>query len=945
MSTSRRAAPPSISRTSNTTTSRMATQYTPPSYSYSSQAYKHSSLNQSQSHSPNNEDQQQSPISRSPNESHAYSHHQHQHQSRFSFIPIIPSSLLLSTKKSLNLRENLRDISRNMNITTNLKYRQRRRLFKFVSIVFFSCLTLWSLVHYFFVRHGSSSSVVVSFPSSFSSLLFSSPASDSSKEGGNFDPLNREEEEEEVDYEAIASSRARSSSPPRGGSMRKLTDEILNNLFLDAETCRATFPGLMKEIDDAVAKGPFKVKRSSDLGPMQVRIRDGKIYVLHAQRKRDLSREMVNSRTAALHQLHRALLTLPPSDRSLISDLDTILTINILDTPFGTALQYARNADPVHAPSDPDARTFLIPHFSFWAWDLPFIGSISRAASTITNLETTQFQGNRWHSHKDPRAVWRGTTWFNSMHNPQLRYKLVSTAKGKPWADVQSLEWTTTTTTTTGNGENKNATNSLAIEDFCKYKYVLHTEDISYSGRFQFLQMCASVTLTPPIQWMQHTTHLVKPLFSSDLDLDKARSLRMRKDGKTKDTRAKPRKTAKDGIWTPHARHERAWPRRYDPNEANIVFVSPDWSDLEDTIHWLEEHPKVAEGMARRQRELFVGGGYFSPAAEACYWRELVRGWAKMARPEKAVVACSQLEHHHVHRFPRCSWQPRREKQTLSCKHDPSKLPKRQLTALAHGHECSTQGVPFQDHPVTVAQSKSRHARSPVLPYPPHILRELFACDFLSACPRKRRMLVWVEKRILQQLDVRRLHRLEDLFPVLAYVSVISFSISCSLSHTIKIPASFAISSPPPPHTRIADGSTHNFHLPLPQPNTTSRSRRPSLCQPPLMSPSSMPTSASSSASTINPPAPHVHNRNKFGARIRLEPVRGQAVVHRMQQTKVTGQAHSRGGVATGAQVKDVQGRGEQEVELEGGTGGNVGVGGGVVGREDLDVEGVVLFQ
>lgn len=271
MSTSRRAAPPSIPGTSSNTTSRTATQYTPPSYS--SQAYKHSPL--SQSHSPNNEDQQ-SPMS-NHNKSHAYSHH-HQHHSRFS-IPIIPSSLL--STKSLNLRDNLRDM-RNMNIT-NLKYRQRRRLVKLVSVVFFSCLTLWSLVHYFF-RHGSSSSVVVSFPS-----LFSSSVSSSSKEGGKFDPLNGEEEEGKVDHEAIARS-----SSPRRGSMRTLTDEILNNLFLDAETCRTTFSGLMKEIDDAVAKGPFKVKRSSDLGPMQVRIRDGKMYVLHAQRKRDLSREMVN---------------------------------------------------------------------------------------------------------------------------------------------------------------------------------------------------------------------------------------------------------------------------------------------------------------------------------------------------------------------------------------------------------------------------------------------------------------------------------------------------------------------------------------------------------------------------------------------------------------------------------------------------------------------------
>lgn len=294
MSTSRRAAvPPSIPKTrSNTTTSRISTQYTPPpppSYSSSSQAYKQNSplsQSQSQSHnSPNEEDQQQSPIlSRSPNESHAYSHHhQHQHQrhsSRFSILTIPSSLLLLLSTKSLSLRDNLRDM-RNMKNITNLKYRQRRRLYKFVSILFFSCLMLWSLDHYF--CYGSSS--VVSLTS-----LFSFSASGSSKEGGNSNPSNGEEGEEEVDYEVIT----RSSSPPRGGSMRKLTDEILNNLFLDAETCRATFPGLMKEIDDTVAKGPFKVKRSSDLGPMQVRIRDGKIYVVHAQRKRDLSREMVN---------------------------------------------------------------------------------------------------------------------------------------------------------------------------------------------------------------------------------------------------------------------------------------------------------------------------------------------------------------------------------------------------------------------------------------------------------------------------------------------------------------------------------------------------------------------------------------------------------------------------------------------------------------------------
>lgn len=284
MSTSRRAPPPPISRTSTSTNSRMASQYTPPSYS-SSQAYNHSPLSQSH-HSPS--EGGQSPKPSNHNESHAYSHHHH-HHSRFSIVPIIPSSSL--STKSLNLRDNLRRDMRDMNGITNLKkYRQRRRLFKLASILFFSCLTLWSLFHYFFFHHGGSSTV--------SPFFYSFSSGSSKKEGGgNFNPSDLGEEEEVVDYEAIASSsRTKSSSPRGGGSVRrKLTDEILlNNLSLDGETCRATFPGLMKEIDDTVAKGPFKVKRSSDLGPMQVRIREGRIYVLHAQRKRDLSREMVN---------------------------------------------------------------------------------------------------------------------------------------------------------------------------------------------------------------------------------------------------------------------------------------------------------------------------------------------------------------------------------------------------------------------------------------------------------------------------------------------------------------------------------------------------------------------------------------------------------------------------------------------------------------------------
>lgn len=46
---------------------------------------------------------------------------------------------------------------------------------------------------------------------------------------------------------------------------------------------------------------------------------------------------------------------------------------------------------------------------------------------------------------------------------------------------------------------------------------------------------------------------------------------------------------------------------------------------------WLREHPEVAEGIARRGREEVVRGGAFGEAAEVCYWRGLIGGWASVA--------------------------------------------------------------------------------------------------------------------------------------------------------------------------------------------------------------------------------------------------------------------------------------------------------------------------
>lgn len=256
------------------------------------------------------------------------------------------------------------------------------------------------------------------------------------------------------------------------------------------------------------------------------------------------------------------------------------------------------------------AHSFPMPHFSAWSWALPFLNSLPAASSVITNLEAAlPF------SRKDSRAVWRGTPWFANPSgvNPRLRQDLVRVAgKGNTaWADVQSLDWTT---------NSASASNGLPIQDFCRYKYVIHTEGVSYSGRFSFHRMCRSVILTPPLEWFEPTTHLLRPVFSTALLRGRAEfEVEMREN-----PRAHPSKRTRE-----------IWPTDVNLDDANIVFVKPDWSDLEETVAWLEAHPTVAEGIAARQRDQFVGGGYVSKAAETCYWRSLLKGWKEVAQVDE----------------------------------------------------------------------------------------------------------------------------------------------------------------------------------------------------------------------------------------------------------------------------------------------------------------------
>jgi hypothetical protein len=70
----------------------------------------------------------------------------------------------------------------------------------------------------------------------------------------------------------------------------------------------------------------------------------------------------------------------------------------------------------------------------------------------------------------------------------------------------------------------------------------------------------------------------------------------------------------------------------------NFVQVERDFSDLETKIQELMRDPQRAEMIVKNSLETFRDR-YLTPAAQTCYWREMIREWADVsARPDAWVV-------------------------------------------------------------------------------------------------------------------------------------------------------------------------------------------------------------------------------------------------------------------------------------------------------------------
>jgi len=321
------------------------------------------------------------------------------------------------------------------------------------------------------------------------------------------------------------------------------------NLLMTDARCDEAFPGLFKEVDRAVELRQTDHITSRELdsikkvkGYVRAMIYDQQLYVVD-----DVPLHVNMREQATLHAIHRALLTSPEP----LPNVEFVFVSDDVATP-DAKWAYSRNTS--------DSRLWLMPDFGYWSWPEPKIGAYLEVQmkATATDNKTP------W-AKKTNKLIWRGASL-----ELLIREQLVNVSRGHDWADVKIFSWEKE-----GLGQSHEL---ITMDEHCKYKYVAHTEGISYSARLQNLQNCNSVIVAHKLKWVQHHHQF---MVSSGPD-------------------------------------------------QNFVEVAADFSNLPETMERLMANDADSERIAANNIKTFREH-YLTPSAETCYWRKLIRGWAKVS--------------------------------------------------------------------------------------------------------------------------------------------------------------------------------------------------------------------------------------------------------------------------------------------------------------------------
>lgn len=303
---------------------------------------------------------------------------------------------------------------------------------------------------------------------------------------------------------------------------------------------------------------------------------------------------------ATLSSLHRALTAIP--NRHELPSIEFIFTTE----DFAVSGEDSQES-PIWAYSkrDGDDAVWLMPDFGYWSWPEVYVGpyrEIRRRIAAvdnnnndnngITNTNGEVIRGVDF-QHKKKQLLWRGSV----ATEPELRGKLLNATRGKSWASVHALDW--------ADPDDLRA-HLLPMEEHCRYMFLAHAEGRSWSGRGKYLLNCRSVFVSHALVWREAHHAALVPLGSGSPD-------------------------------------------------ANYVEVARDFSDLEAKIEFLLDHPDVAERIADNAVRTFRDR-YLTPAAEACYWRRLIRRYADVCDFEPSLYVESRRGERELRGVPFESW-------------------------------------------------------------------------------------------------------------------------------------------------------------------------------------------------------------------------------------------------------------------------------------------------
>ena len=349
------------------------------------------------------------------------------------------------------------------------------------------------------------------------------------------------------------------------------------NYRLTDEQCDGAFPGLFEELE----------RSKADRGKRQITLAEidsipkvnGYVRAMIYEQQVSLPFTHYTSTTTLTDRAYMQLYVIATEGGIYSRQWAVLLALHraLVASPDPLPnIEFAFSSDDKLAPAalwafakEPaDTKTWLMPDFGFWAWPETRVGAYAEVFRKAVAMEDGA-------DNPTGRAwPWEKKVpqvlWRGATMGLEVRERLVKVTAGKPWADVMALDW---------HDEKTRGQALKSMAEHCQYRYLAHTEGNSYSGRLKYLQNCRSVVVAHPLEWRQH--------FSPLLDAGPG------------------------------------------PGQ-NYVEVKRDFADLEATIAQLERDPGRARRIADNSVRVFRER-YLSPAAEACYWRRLVRTWAELS--------------------------------------------------------------------------------------------------------------------------------------------------------------------------------------------------------------------------------------------------------------------------------------------------------------------------